>query len=493
MPHFETLLLEEQAEAVKILSQPVDHLLAFGTGLGKTYAALAAYEAVRRKNPAGKFHLLVVCTKSATVTWRKEIESKTNYKYFLCRSEWTLQEYGPLFPGDEDITIVTYHQLEEARFYLEKLFLTNKVILVLDEMHKIKNRKFYRDNDKNKGMTWYGLCKVLRQHSLVTWGLTATPLLNHIEDLFVLVDFLFPKVLGTKTSYMRQFTIQKMRKMGLITFFEVVGYRNLNILHEIIKPYVLVRFREYDVRFISEVVELTPEENTLYLRAAMGILGGTYKDFAARLPDLQRAADTGGDGEDLSKVSSKERRCVELVAKKLAEDKAVIVYSSLKDPVDRLKKLFKKEFPDVDIYVITGATSLEKREDVVESFKKKSIIVMTGAGGESLNLQVSNTVIFFNLTFSIGEFVQVVGRVVRVNTEHNFMEIFIIEAKDTIDTYKRLMLEHNADKIKKVISQNPNLPEIDSEPTKDYIIKMRKDLLWKKKELRGLAKGKVYV
>jgi SNF2 family DNA or RNA helicase len=495
MGHFDMLLAPEQVEALQVLSKPSDHILAFGTGLGKTYAALVSFEALRRKNPDKKFHLLVVCTKSATVTWLKEIEGETHYKYFLCRPEWSMTEYAPLTPGEEDITIVTYHQLEDAKLYLEKLYLRGQsVVLVLDEMHKIKKGQFYRENDKKKGITWYGLCKVLKQHSLVCWGLTATPLLNHIEDLYVLVNFMFPGVLGTKTQFMMQFTIRKMRKLGLRTIFDIVGYRNLEILRELIKPYVMSRFRDFDVRFSYEPVVLSRQENLIYLRAAMGILGGTYKDFAARLPDLQIAVDTCLRGSDFSiptqsscLYTSKEAKCLELIEKKLAEGKAVIVYSSLRESLDRLKYLIGGRFCGVDLHVVTGSTTLAKREQIVNEFAPRSIILMTGAGGESLNLQVSNTVIFFNLTFSIGEFIQVVGRVVRMNTEHEFMEVYIIVAEGTIDSYKRLMLEHNADKITKVVSKNPNLPEIGAEVSKGYIVKMRKDLLWRKKEIGKMS------
>ena len=103
---------------------------------------------------------------------------------------------------------------------------------------------------------------------------------------------------------------------------------------------------------------------------------------------------------------------------------------------------------------------------------------MTGAGGESLNLQVSNNIIMFNLSFSVAQFVQTVGRIIRMDSEYDHMNIFILEALNTVDTYKRLLIQHHAATITRLLSgdsvlTNPNLPSVDSITPRESISAMK--------------------
>jgi hypothetical protein len=284
--------------------------------------------------------------------------------------------------------------------------------------------------------------------------------------------------------------------------WEVVGHQNLPELEARLKPIMLKRFREVDVRWDSIQVGLRPDEMERYIRATEGALAVPRKEFAARLPDIQQVVDgsvvdalqldaptatymevkaAGLALNEGSQLSSKEQALLVYVTKVIQDmGTGCIIYSTFRKSLSRIRLLLKRHSKQVGhtkVWQITGDTSLAQREMVTKKFDSGHILLMTDAGGESLNLQAANTLVFYNLPWSIGKVTQVAGRIVRMDSVHPFMNIVVIEAVDTIDTYKTLLMYQHTDLITKLVGGDPNLPKDTMGVSKAAIYAFRQDLV----------------
>ena len=98
-------------------------------------------------------------------------------------------------------------------------------------------------------------------------------------------------------------------------------------------------------------------------------------------------------------------------------------------------------------------------------------------------MQAINNVIFYNTPFALGWFIQCVGRVARMDSKYDQQNIFILEASDTIDTYKRLLVQDHSELIRIIFGKEGNLPDIgklDKDVMKKYRTYFKRKLLWKK-------------
>lgn len=479
MNPFHVEFTPEQAEAIQIMLGPDQkgktHIFAHGTGLGKTYMSLGGFEALRRSNEGVKFHMVVFCPKNAVKAFKRECDTKAFYEYSLCIASMS-QQYFDVLDDFKMITICEYSVIDKARHYLQKVFQQGNVILVLDELHKLKNPKSLRTS----------LVIPFMKKVRCIWGLTATPVLNHLIDTYEMVNLLFPGSIGQRAYFQRRYMIVELKNVMGKKRFVQVGVRNLETLEFELRPYVHYKYNPMDIRFHYLTTHFTEEEEALYLMAARGILAEDERQFAGRLPDLQVVTDGSVKegrviNKDLMQLSSKEQLLLTTISKKIRDNEPVIVYTCAKKTLYRLINLLKMRFVGHTVFVITGETDGRERELIESQFGPGCILLITGAGGESLNLQTSNQIVFFNLPFKVDEFIQVVGRIARMDSEHTHMDVFILEVKDSIDTYKRLLLRHHSDKIKTVQSvSSPNLMSTkDSMNDYELIARMRRDLLWR--------------
>jgi superfamily II DNA or RNA helicase len=375
-----------------------------------------------------------------------------------------------------DIFITQYNLIREVREYLIDFLNRYKTIIVIDEVHKAKSPL----TDLRT------VLDPILNLSPCLWGITATMMNTQLEDIYNIMDIFFSKPFGSKRRFQNTYIIyDKKKTVDGLPYKEIIGYKNLDLLHKILKSYLYMKFIPMPVKFKISTTVLGKEEQYNYFLAASGILGLEMRNFVSRLPDLQQTADNSiKEGrflnDNLKYLGTKEKLLLEVLQMYLLKNKAVIVYTFFKKTLYRLKKVINSQF-DMDVKTITGNTSENKRKEIEATLKERDVLIMTGAGGESLNLQASGVLIMYSLSFSIITFIQVVGRIARMDSEHEEMIVHIIEAENTIDTYKRYYLYANANLINTVIAPNPNLPYVEIIPSRKYIIKLRKNLLWKAK------------
>ena len=223
-PVSETLvpLFPYQREGMLHLAFTERALLADEMGLGKTIQAIAACALLGRLGKARR--VLVVTPASLKSEWEEQIQRFTNLPYQLVYGK----RHARLACYREDAPFFTVANFEQmVRDALDVNARLRPDVVVLDEAQRIKNW-----NTKTSQA-------IKRLQSRYAFVLTGTPIENRIDELHSLMNFLDPTVLGTLFRFNRDF--YDLDERG-----KPAGYRQLDVLHARIRPYLLRR-RKADV------------------------------------------------------------------------------------------------------------------------------------------------------------------------------------------------------------------------------------------------------
>jgi hypothetical protein len=196
-------------------------LLADDMGLGKTIQAIAACELLARRK--GIARVLIVCPASLKAEWEEQIAR------FSGRS--TLLVYGPraqrlaAFKEPAFFNVVNYEQVLTDADDLNAILKPD--IVVLDEAQRIKNWQTKTAR------------RVKSLRAPYAFVLTGTPIENRIDELYSIVQYLDPEILGPLFRFNRDF--YELDERG-----RPVNYKNLAELRARVQP-LMLRRRKSDV------------------------------------------------------------------------------------------------------------------------------------------------------------------------------------------------------------------------------------------------------
>lgn len=475
-------------------------LLCYSTGSGKSLIQIVAAMTHVKKDRVDKF--IFFGTKNSVISMGNDFKNLTDQNFVSVN---TVDELRAFAESDERFAMVPYSRFKlwifprgcgkvkdsdpalRARITeVEEIFRSmGRFGICLDEFHTIKNpeSQIRRSFDAFRHLFNY------------VYGATATAVMSSVYDFFHLMQFLDPGFAGGWIKFTEKFveleevTVRPYLKnggRGLPKTRKVpVGFRNLDGLAQIARPLVQNYFPKADINFQTITTPLGKESWNLYETAAMGILGVDVEDI-----DLDADIDLGEDDGtkqhsvrliDLQKTvnASHEKKSLLLQAVCDNLDRGVIVFVAFYETLDLLvDALDKAGIPNDSI---TGKRSSKDRESVMEWFTSDStgkVLLITKAGGESLNLQATNLILFYDTPFGIGSFVQTMGRVVRLFSDHAQFDIFFLVAEDTVDQYKFELLASQKELITKMF-QNRFAPEGRMESFDGRILrKLRHKFLW---------------
>ena len=209
-------LLPYQREGMLHLAFGERTLLADEMGLGKTVQAIAACELLARRK--GIERVLVVCPASLKAEWEEQIARFTDRparSVFGARPARLAAYREPSF-----FTIVNYEQvLGDAQDMNEIL---RPDVVVLDEAQRIKNWQIKTAR------------RVKSLRSPYAFVLTGTPVENRIDELYSIVQYLDPELVGPLFRFNRDF--YELDERG-----RPVAYKNLAELRRRLQPVMLRR------------------------------------------------------------------------------------------------------------------------------------------------------------------------------------------------------------------------------------------------------------
>lgn len=434
-PPQETLvpLLPYQREGMLHLAFKERALLADEMGLGKTIQAIAACALLHRLGLARR--VLVVSPASLKAEWEEQIRRFTPLSSLLVYGHHLARKgvYRRCVEGaDPPFFILTNY--EQA---IPDLDVINDVlrpdVVVLDEAQRIKNWDTVTSR------------RIKQLRSRFAFVLTGTPIENRIDELRSLVDFLDPSVLGPLFRFNREFHVLDDRGRS-------VGVRNLDVLHERVKP-LLLRRRKADVANElpartdhNRFLKLTPKQRLAYASHEQEVM--VLASLAERRPLSQREKDKLQRELAMMRMicdsnyilDPEDRECPKLdeVARILedavAEGSKVIVFSEWQ----RMLELVRDHCiaRRIDFAWHTGSVPQQKRREDINRFKQDPacrVFLTTDAGATGLNLQVASIVVNCDLPWNPARLEQRIARAWR-KFQTQSVTVFNLISEDTIES-----------------------------------------------------------
>ena len=194
-------------------------LLADEMGLGKTVQAIAACELLRRT--FGIRRVLVISPASLKGEWEEQIAKFTDLPSHIIqgpRAKRLRQYEAPAF-----FSLANYEQIRPDTEEINTILAPDAIIL--DEAQRIKNWQTKT------------AISIKRLSSPYAFVLTGTPVENRIDEIYSITQFLDPHIFGPLFRFNRDF--YQLDEKG-----RAIGYKNLDRLHERLRPVMLRRRKE---------------------------------------------------------------------------------------------------------------------------------------------------------------------------------------------------------------------------------------------------------
>jgi hypothetical protein len=403
-------LLPYQREGMLHLAFGERALLADEMGLGKTVQAIAACELLARRKQVDR--ILVVCPASLKAEWEEQIArfiERPARSVFGPRQQRLASYKDPVF-----FTIVNYEQVLVDAEDINAILTPD--IVILDEAQRIKNWQTKTAR------------RVKSLRSPYAFVLTGTPIENRIDELYSIVQYLDPELMGPLFRFNRAF--YQLDERGRAT-----DYRNLEELRRRVGT-IMLRRRKADVE-----TELPGRTVKTYFVPMSDEQAKRYEDYrvpAARLIHqsqkrplkqaefdrlmmllncMRMLCDTPAILDPACRVSPKLEELEGILNDLFEEpDRKVIVFSEW----ERMLELVRDLAAEMGIETAwhTGSVPQQRRRAEIQRFKNDPacrIFLSTDSGSVGLNLQVASAVVNVDLPWNPARLEQRIARAWRKN------------------------------------------------------------------------------
>lgn len=419
-------------------------------GLGKTLESITAMAYIAEKEP--DIIPIIITTKSAILQWGNEIDKFTDGVGWVAVAgtpEKRKKIYAEFFSTwDKDhpkALIMNYHRLVKDHRILTKYLSSVRFMLFMDEATAFKSPKSQT----------HKICKKFAKMATRAYGITATLIKNNLLEGFGIFQVVCPGVFSSENAFLSTYCITRMqplpgtkRKMKVL-----VGHSadHIDLFKGKIEPYYLGRAKhevakELPVLTIKEVkVPVNQTQWEYYHEALSGLLRihtGTENEEekeTTKLTQLIYCQQIVNDPYLIGNEGDSEKLDVlmDLIESELDGVK-VLVFSRFRGMVDRIQGVLEEKgytyavekdgreyHPKTNIKRgfarITGNESSEERAAGRKAFmetKDTNLLFLTMAGAEAVNLQEAEVLVFFDLPWSAGDYLQIIGRMIRIGSPH---------------------------------------------------------------------------
>ena len=451
-------------------------------GAGKTSIVYGAYtylKALPNDNPKHIDRILIVGPLSSFGPWELEYEECFGRKATCQRIGGALslakkKEY--FCTAGAEITLISYQSIasvvDDARFFLRQ----NKVMLVLDEAHKIKN---------TQGGVQAKSIMELAPDAKSRIILTGTPAPNGYEDIYNLFHFIWPNhdVINYSVGQLRDMSksttadsrIPKLMD-NISPYFIRIRKSDLHLPSATENPPIPVKMKEsqrkiYDYieqRFVEEAMNNPADSyfKSILVKAKMIRLQQAATNPALlRRPLAQCAAEfemefSGCSAQDSSimnevmkfysdETPAKFEACLHLVNELIARGEKVIIWAMFIDNIHGLSSYLSEQ--GIDNRVLYGATPVATedmneeereltREGIVRQFHApdcpfKVIIANAFAVAESISLhKACHNAIYMERSFNCAHYMQSKDRIHRYGLAPDIQtNYYYLIAQDSVD------------------------------------------------------------
>ncbi|MFL2496474.1 MAG: DEAD/DEAH box helicase [Parasynechococcus sp.] len=370
--------------------------LADDMGLGKTIQLLAFLQHLKAEQELKRPVLLVAPT-SVLTNWRREAEAFT--------PELAVREhYGPRRPStpaalkkalkDIDLVLTSYGLLQRDSELLESQDWQG---VVIDEAQAIKNPS------AKQSQAARDLARPAKGNRFRI-ALTGTPVENRVSELWALMDFLNPKVLGEEDFFRQRY------RMPIERYGDMASLRDLKAR---VGPFILRRLKT-DKAIISDLPEkvelsewvgLSKEQKSLYsktvedtldaiARAPRGQRHGQVLGLLTRLKQICNhpalALSENAADESFLGRSAKVQRLEEILDEVIEAGDRALLFTQFAEWGHLLQSWMQQRWK-AEVPFLHGGTRKSERQAMVDRFQEdprgpQLFLLSLKAGGVGLNL-----------------------------------------------------------------------------------------------------------
>ena len=416
-----------QEEGVRFALYRKAALIGDEMGLGKTLQGIAL--ALLKKELFGFKRVLVITLASLKEQWRREVERFTDEDAVVVAGSAKARQR--IYREDPSLFKITNYEavlrdgLALSRFKPD--------LIILDEAQRIKNFST---------KTADAVKRLPRKHALV---LTGTPLENRLEDVYSIVQFLDPYMLSPLWRFAAEHFLLSRHKKD-----RIMGYRNLDLLHEKLKDIVMRRRKEEVLSDLPEeivnnyYIELTEQQAKIhsgYMQSLLPILNKKFltpmdvRQIQVLLLRMRSVCDSTYLIDRQTNISPKLEELENILDELVVQGRRKAVVFSEWTTMTYLiaRRLSRKGVPFVEL---SGKVPVNKRQALIDEFSNNpecKVFLSTDSGGTGLNLQAADCVINVEPPWNPARLNQRIGRVNRIGQISNKVNVVNLIAKNSIE------------------------------------------------------------
>ena len=431
--------------------------LGFGTcladdmGLGKTMQLIAFLLRRMDEVPGDTRPALLVAPTSVVGNWEREVErfapSLAMVRHYGNERARSAQDFRAT---SGTLVLTTYGLLRRDADMLAEI---DWSVVALDEAQNIKN---------SASATARCARSLHASHRI---ALTGTPVENRLAELWSILEFANPGLLGPLEGFRREFAVP-IERYGS----DDAAQR----LRRVVSPFVLRRLKS-DPSIIGDlpaknemkvVCTLTREQATLYkavvdeemrrIEAADGIerRGRVLALLMFTKQICNHPAQFLSETGPLSKRSGKLARITEMLEEALAEGDRALVFTQFREMGDRLVAHFEASL-GCEVVFLHGGTPKRARDEMVRRFQEdvrgpRVFVLSVKAGGIGLNLTAANHVFHYDRWWNPAVEDQATDRAYRIG-QKRAVQVHKLVCAGTVEEKVDRLLEHKRKLAAKVV------------------------------------------
>lgn len=428
-------------------------------GLGKTLQSIGVIDCARA------YPCLVICPASLKINWQREFEKFTHVKALVLDNQ-TRATFPYLIKtiGMYQVAIVNFESLRKyfvwdiksnGAFRLKDVVFADYIKLfrsvIIDESHRVK------DPSAQQTIFTKGICTGKRYIAL----LSGTPVVNRPEDLISQLSIMdrLGENFGGRGKFMTDYCSfgkdQTEERAEALAELSRKLYAHCMIRRE--KKTVLKELP--DKTRTDLLVELDPKGREIYNTAAADLREYLEKytecsDVEIRRKMRMEALVKFMTLRSLS-AKGKIKQAVDFVNTFLANDKPLILFCSLHEIVDALKKAFPKAV------TITGRETSVEKQAAVDSFQSghaQLALCSIKAAGVGLTLTASSNVAFVEFPWTYADCCQCEDRAHRIGQKDNVTCYYLL-GRGTIDRVLYNIIHTKKAIANQIMASNDDIPQ----------------------------------
>ena len=425
-------------------------LLCDEVGLGKTIeAGMLMKEYLLR----GMIKNILILTPAPLVSqWQEEMAQKFGIVFATTDD--------PLFSADPDrfwrgsFIIASIHTAKSARNFA-RVAGNFYDLVVVDEAHHLKNRNT---------LNWKLVNEIKKRFIFL---LSATPVQNHLIELFNLITLLKPGQFKTerlfKQAYMQRGDSRKpANKERLRELLRDVMIRNTRSAIDLKLPRRFATTARLEPsaterELYNGITDFARARSDSLPRSLMQLLlreaGSSPAALRATLMRLR--LEHGESVDNLLNLAqrvgetARERALLEILGKNQEEKK--VVFTQYLKSLGSVASLLERR--GVPFALFSGDLSAREKDEAIRRFRDDlPILLSTESGGEGRNLQFCNTLINFDLPWNPMRIEQRIGRLHRIGQNRDVF-IFNLSVRETLEDHILHILDNKINMFEMVVGE----------------------------------------